>query len=288
MSSDIAPEYLSRIQSLRPDLSIDTGRQINDGGMNVVAIVNDAWVFRFVRHESGRQALTNELRVFELLRNRVDLALPDPVIRCDDAIVYRLIEGEPMTSWLLSSYDNETQQQIADQLSSFLRQMHSIPSEGDRPIGERDWCAGLREEMKRVLYPHMTQYQRSYADYLLDGALRNPDFFDHTPVLINNDIHAYHILIDTAKRRINGLIDFGQACYGNPGLDFACLLQYYGESFVERLLRTYPEATAFLPYARWVALLNELEWVMCGIVENRVTWHFRAHLGINHDIRLPF
>jgi aminoglycoside 2''-phosphotransferase len=214
------------------------------------------------------------------------------VVRCDDAIVYRLIEGEALTEWLLAGCDDGTQQRIADQLADFLRQMHSIPFDGslpgNTPEGSRNWCMREREEMRQTLYPKMSHYQRSWADFLFDGALRDPGFFDFAPVLINNDIHAYHILFDAAAQRINGLIDFGLACFDNPALDFACLLQYYGETFVERILRTYPEAGAFLPHARWVALLNELEWVWSGVEADRVTWHFRAHLGIGHNVRLPF
>ena len=288
----IAPEYLPRIRALRPDLAIDRVEQINEGGMNVVVIVNGAWVFRFARSADGRQALANECRVFDLLRGRVDLALPEPVARADDAMVYRFIEGEALTEWLLAGYDDATQQRIADQLAAFLRRMHSIPYDGTlpggTPEGSRNWFAGWRDEIKRVLYPHLSGYQRAWADYLLDGALRDPKFFDFSPVLVNNDIHAYHVLFDTTARRINGLIDFGLACFDNPALDFACLLQYYGETFVERILRTYPEAEAFLPHARWVALLNELEWVMSGVAAGSITWHFRAHLGIGHNVRLPF
>jgi aminoglycoside 2''-phosphotransferase len=292
LTAAIDPAYLERIRSMRPDLAIETVRQINEGGVNVVVVVNDAWVFRFVRTDDGRQALTNELRAFDLLRGQVDLALPDPVVRCDDAIAYHLIEGEALTAWLLNGYDDAIQQRIADQLAAFLRQMHRIPHDGSLPSGTAaeslDWCRYWHEEMRRTLYPTLDLYQREWADYLFEGALRGPHFHDFEPVLINNDIHAYHILFDAGARRINGLIDFGLACFGNPALDFSGLLQYYGEDFVARILRTYPEAAAFLPYARWVALLNELEWVKSGIEADRVTWHFRAHLGIGHNVRLPF
>jgi aminoglycoside 2''-phosphotransferase len=292
MEEHITPEYLDRIRSLRPDLQIETVRLNDEGAVNVVIIVNDEWVFRFVRAPSGRQALANELRALDLLRGRVELALPSPVICCDDAIVYPLIKGEALNGWLLASFDDATQQRIADQLAAFLCAMHRIPSDGSLPGdmqgGVRDWFAHYREEMEQVLYPVLSGYQRAWADYLFDGALRDPHFFDCQLVLINNDIHAYHILFDRVTRRINGLIDFGLACFGNPALDFACLLQYYGEGFVEHILRTYPEAGAFLPYARWVALLNELDWLMDGVKAGRVTWHFCAHLGIGHDVRLPF
>jgi hypothetical protein len=73
---------------MRSDLTIDTLRPINEGGMNVVVVVNDAWVFRFVPTDDGWQALAHELRAFDLLRGRVDLALPDTIVRCDDAIVW--------------------------------------------------------------------------------------------------------------------------------------------------------------------------------------------------------
>jgi aminoglycoside 2''-phosphotransferase len=181
---------------------------------------------------------------------------------------------------------------MADQLAAFLRQMHRITPDGSLPggtwEGERDWFRSYHAEMRQTFYPKLDPYQREWADYLFEGALRDPRFFDHAPVLINNDIHAYPVLFDPGAGRISGLIDFGLACFGNPGLDVAGLLQYYGEDFVARILRTYPEATAVLPYARWVALLNELEWVKNGIDADRVTWHFRAHLGIGHHVRLPF
>ncbi len=103
---------------------------------------------------------------------------------------------------------------------------------------------------------------------------------------MNNDLAPYHLLFDPATQTLNGVIDFGTAHFGDPACDFGCWLQGYGETFVHRLLVTYPEAQGLMRRARFGALVIELDWVAQGIERND-PWFLTAHIGNTRDVRFP-
>jgi hypothetical protein len=68
-------------------------------------------------------------------------------------------------------------------------------------------------------------------------------------------------------------------------MDLACLLQYYGAVFVNRLEARYPELPQYFKRARFYAQALELEWVLAGLKSGEPLW-FTAHLGGARSITL--
>jgi aminoglycoside 2''-phosphotransferase len=114
--------------------------------------------------------------------------------------------------------------------------------------------------------------------------LGNERYFDYQPTLIHGDLRPYHILTDSETRRITGVIDFGVAGIGDPASDFGTLINTYGESFVAKMKKSYPNLDEFMPRARFYAQALELQWVWFGIEFGENFW-FAAHLGCSRDIR---
>ena len=109
---------------------------------------------------------------------------------------------------------------MAEQLATFLRQLHAIPNdalaqyfwlESDRKRTREDWAARL-SDIQRDIYPYLWADQKHWVAELfapvLDGTL---DMQNYDPVLIHDDLASYHILFDPAMKCINGVIDFGVA-----------------------------------------------------------------------------
>ena len=161
--------------------------------------------------------------------------------------------------------------QVADQLATFLRQLHAIPYDACVPVTPApcryaDWL-GIRRRLETL-----------FAEMLAD-----PANFDYTPCLIHGDLACYHLLFDEPSRSLAGVIDFGAAGVGDLALDFACLLQYYGGSFIECLYDQYPAARHYAKRAQFYAQALELQWVLSGLESGEAFW-FTAHLGNARDL----
>ncbi len=290
---DIPITYLERIRAMRPDLSIKSARQMPEAGDNDVIVIDGpsgACVFRFAKTEERRRRMVDEMRLLALIRDRTILPVPNPIMYEADVMVYPRIEGEPLTAWLIASLNDATQQRLADQLGTFLRALHSTPKSAEMPMPSpgqyRAYVERRLTEVRGKLYPHLMAFQREWVERLFGDALCDPTFFEHEPVLIHNDFKVDHILFDAKSQRINGVIDFGWACYGDPSIDICNLLQWYGESFVSRMAGAYPEMRLMMPRARFSALGGEVDWLMDGLEPGGQHWFF-ANLATNRDIRFP-
>ena len=109
-------------------------------------------------------------------------------------------------------------------------------------------------------------------------------FMDYQPKLINGDLVPYHIIFDRGKRQINGIIDFGTAGIGDPAADFSCMIYNYGESFLAKMMKYYPEIESALDRARFWAGTLELQWALAGARTKNYWWNL-VHLGGARDAK---
>ncbi len=276
------PTYRPRIQAICPDLSIETMALNNDGLFNDVVMVNDALAFRFTKGEYSQRALAGEVRALALIRPHITLALPQPFYISEDLMAYGLLSGEALTRQVVEALDEVDQQAVADQLATFLRQLHATACDATisatvAPCRYEDQ-ARIYAKVKEKVYPLLLKHQIAWAEALYAAVLDDPAIFDYTPQLIHGDLGCYHMLFDPTTRRLTGVIDFGVAGLGDPALDIGCLLQYYGATFVNRLYAAYPAAQAFAKRTRFYAQAGALAWVLNGLESGETFW-FTAHIG---------
>src|SRR5262249_25769450 len=123
------------------------------------------------------------------------------------------------------------------------------------------------------------EWVRKHFEPLLDSA----EFMSYKPTLINGDLAPYHILFDTGRMQINGIIDFGTAGIGDPAADFACIIYNYGESFLRCMAKFYDGIGEAVERARFWAGTLELQWILRGLRSKETFW-FTAHFGSAHDM----
>jgi len=288
-------EYLPRIRALHPDLVIKSTSIITVGAHNNAVIVKSSdgnWVFRFAKNDSGISALSRELCVLDSLKGRTPVDVPMPVIREPDAIAYRMLEGEHLTYWTIVALDDVVKQRIANQLGTFLRELHNTPV--GLPIPDytcedkTEMFSQIYGQLKEKLYPYLETHQRAWVDRLFadaDGLYTNlPP--EQRSRLIYNDFKIGHVLYDPISQNLSGILDFGIACYDVPDIDICNLMQCFGESFVTRMFETYPEALTMLPRARFGVWVMEVASLMEGIVEKNPR-KLCTNVGIPRDIRFP-
>jgi len=288
-------EYLARIRAMDPNLVIQFARLITVGAHNNAVIVtglDSNWVFRFAKNDSGKSALSREISVLDSIKDRTTVNVPVPVIRESDAIVYRMLEGEPLTYWTIAAANKVVQQRMADQLGGFLRELHNTPKGLPIPDNTHEdkgrMFAQIYDQVRSDLYPFMEAHQRDWVDRLFADA---DGIYDNLPPeqrskLIYNDFKIGHVLYDPVAQKISGILDFGIACYDAPDIDICNLMQCFGESFVTRMCRAYPEARLMLPRARFGVWVMELAATLEGINEKNPN-KLCFNIGIPRDIRFP-
>ena len=288
-TTSLKAQYLERIRQIMPNLDIQASHLNQDGLVNDVVIINKTWIFRFAKGDYGRQALAAELQIYAAVQGRLPLPIPTPISTSEDTLVYRMLQGEPLSRRLYFSLSQDERATINRQLGEFLAALHAVT---DQPTGLRlpltmapvtpePWLkmrAGIEEKVYPLLLPH----QKAWAVDLL-AFIDDPQSFVYEPKLIHGDLAPYHILYDQETRMISGVIDFGTGGIGDPASDIGSLLQSFGGKFVHSLSPTYPNLQRFLQRSRFYAQAIELEWVLLGLQHNENFW-FTAHLGGARDV----
>jgi aminoglycoside 2''-phosphotransferase len=261
-----------------------------DGLVNTVVIINNQWVCRFAKDERGIQALAGEAQILDLVRRHVDLAVPVFEYQEPDFVAYRFIEGRPLNRQELVELDDREQERLAEQLATFLYQLHSIPQAelAEHAIGRSDAQRTLQDwerlyaDVERELFPLLWRDQRDWVARHFAPLLTARLDLAYRPVPIHGDLAQYHILYQGPTPRLVGIIDFGTAGLGDPAGDFAVLISMYGERFLQRMARTYSGITEALDRARFWAGTMELQWALAGMRSGDRSW-FVAHIGRARD-----
>jgi aminoglycoside 2''-phosphotransferase len=287
-------KYLNRIRECFPRLVVETVRANRDGLINDVLIVNEQLVFRFPKNETwARDLLTNEIKVIQLARYYLDVQIPQIEYHAADMMAYRFISGSALQRNDILVLDENTQDEIACQLATYLKQLHSIPmddvarhqiTQSDTNRDHQVWVR-LFEDVKSELFPLMMPHAREWVVRHFAPVLADEGFMNYQPCLINGDTTPYHILFDKQARRISGIIDFGTAGIGDPSADFATSIYFYGESFLRRMAKFYPEIRDVVDRARFWAGTLELQWALSGIRAQNAGWSWlTVHLGSARDV----
>ncbi len=277
--------HAEQIRSIAPDVELEKATVNEEGLVNDVIMIGDS-VFRFAKTEAGARDLQNELEILDRVRPRLNVAVPTPFHRSDNAIAHRRLPGVTLRNAWMKAQPETTQQRLADQLAEVLHAIHTTPGVGLRRTSAPTTAEAqerIRRDVEALVYPLLMRHQREWAEALFESMLSDPRAFDHEPALIHGDIGPYHLLVDEASASLTGLLDFGVGGLGDPANDFALLLQCYGETFVMRMGSRYPGLDRLLRRARYYAQVIELEWAMLGLKSGDAFW-FTAHLGAARDI----
>jgi aminoglycoside phosphotransferase (APT) family kinase protein len=186
--------------------------EIDDGYDYVVAIVDDAWVYRFPRRRYVEEVLEREIALLPLLMEALPVPVPwfERVVREPVFFVaYRLIDGEPLVD------------EDPEAVAAFLAALHGL--ERAAPLLERppwrDEYVERCERFARDVLPLLDADVRPRARALLAEAATLTGF-DAVP--IHGDVLAEHLRCRDS--RLVGVIDWGDARVGDPALDYAWLL----------------------------------------------------------------
>tara|TARA_E500000331_G_scaffold129826_1_gene126961 strand:- start:584 stop:1453 length:870 start_codon:yes stop_codon:yes gene_type:complete len=226
------------------DLAITSTHQIGEGWDAVVFRTDRDDIVKIGKRESSTGLLVTESLVLDLIRDQLPARTPRLVAAPDPAeawpfgyIVQSLISGTP-----LHEIETGDVTDLATQLGATLRQLHGLDvnraMRTDLPLHDRrEWASEFGAAALRKVAERLGTEMGTRVANEATRILRTSSYYDVEPVLIHNDLHLEHILIEGGQPI--GIIDWGDAGLGDPDVDFLYLYWLMGWDFVETCAGAY-------------------------------------------------
>lgn len=254
-----------RVEALFPEFR---GRRIVAiaGGWDFdVFEVDGEWIVRLPNRAEVKTWLMTEMALLAELAPALPVAVPRfELARGTLGVAYRKLPGEPLA---------DASAPVAAGLGAALTALHAFPVERALELGAADLSAErmrahYREhrwpEFRDRVLPLLADDERDEAErqaqaYLLADA--NAAF---TAALVHRDLGPEHVLV--AEGHVTGIIDWADACVGDPAIDFAWPLHGVGDEFAAQLLDAYGGDVdpSFLERARFYHVLGPFYEVVYG------------------------
>ena len=217
------------------------GVPIDEGWDSRVLVVDGTWVVKTPRRPEVARRLELEVRLLEAIAPILPAPVPRPqLVAAGDGIraVYRRLEGEPLA---------RPAERTAAELGAFLRTLHGAATlaraatAGIPILGAEAWRAAYRNRcdvFRGSVFPLLDRAERARGDDLFAAFLGGGLAGGFEPALVHCDLGPEHMLV-RADGSLGGVLDWTDACGGDPALDFAWLLHGLGERFAATVLESY-------------------------------------------------
>lgn len=233
-----------------PQIPIHFLSVIQEGWDMLLLVIDNRYIFRFPRRKEIEAQLEKEINLLPRLAEILPVPVPQVAFarRKSAGDAYTLM-GYPMIFGESLAAQPAVSEAVVRQLGEFLSALHRCPIARFLPIlggsaapqAQREPLAETYTWVQELTFPHLSKPDRLAASLLWEVYLSSQDNFIYQPRLIHGDLAPEHILCDPHGGFLTGVIDWGDACLGDPALDFAGLFSLGGEMLVDRVLMGYSE-----------------------------------------------
>ena len=249
-------------------------RLLLEGWDKVVLLANGSHIFRFTRRPDVSEQLRKEAQLLPTLSKHMTLRVPNPEYVWMDGDLphfmgYRAIPGEQLRA---SHMPEPSSSRYSSSLAVLLTQLQGIPLGEVSDLVPRytggDWRSlylRLREEVERLVVPRLSPEAVSGLLGDFDSYLEEPASFRFSPRLVHCDLSSDHILHDPAMGDLTGVIDWGDACVGDPAFDITGLLADYGPAFAEAVMVAKGDPSEYLGRAGFYARIVNVHQALHGL-----------------------
>jgi aminoglycoside 2''-phosphotransferase len=269
----------------------DVEFDFKSGSHNDVVIINKENVFKFAKYDWSAIYLMNSVKAINLVKYYTDLTLPDIKALDPGVAICSYIKGCPLYRNELLLRKNLDQEILAQQIGTFLKQLHLVPLKKAAENGienkfadiNSDYWKSKYEEFQNKLFPYCDDYTKKYIHKLFQPVFERKDFFNYTPSLIHADLNPRHFFLDSESSKINSILGFSRSGIGDPAFDTGTLIAYLGESFVARVSEYDNNILEQIDRARFYAYLIHLNMAkdLADRIATRDFSNFRIDLGMS-------
>jgi len=232
--NDQQTKFANRLHTDFPDLDVVDIEIIGSGYHHVAMIVNGNLIFRMPKNnrtmDEIRSSVIFETSILKLLKDKLPVSVPDPQYIAPDGSYF----GYPvLDGLLLKNIHTEQSEAQIDQLTidwvdvavaihkavpvEAAQDLHSPYFEALQPNGRDE----IVESSKRIFtIPELDDRLLSFARQMID-MLETMDVDNQQVVFIHNDLQYANLLMDSATKRLCGVIDWTDACIAPIAREFA-------------------------------------------------------------------
>ncbi len=249
---------LALIESETP-VRVKKHRFLLEGWDNIVVEVNDTWIFRVTRREEVQNQFLKELELLPVLNDHLSLSVPLPVYTRTNEIPYfmgyKKIEGVQ----LKSSHVNNYLENVSTSLSTFISELHQVKENDFKRIDYYDpssWKTQYQMLFNRIQDQLSDRFNSRIwrrINYVFKNYLNDSENFLFEPVLCHRDLSGDHILHIIGN--ISGVIDWGDACFGDPAFDLTGLYSEFGRSFAENISKRVELPASYLERSEFYVMI---------------------------------
>lgn len=244
--------YTEHWESAR-DKAVKKGLRIIEHGWEQHVIIDEAegLVYRFPRHHAAAAKLDDEVSVLHVIHEQSWPTLL-PVMREHTAeySTYTYIPGEPLSRDIIDTLSDANFQRIGHQLGVFLAQFHTLNHSIVDSKKTKQTTSLLDYYAARINEAKGKQPYKKAAE-----ALRRLTASNLQSVVVHGDLHGLNMIIDTATKSLNGVIDLSEIEIGDPHQDFRKLFMT-DERLVEPAIKAYDKELDLELVRTW-AYVNE-------------------------------
>ena len=233
--------FLSEISKNFPDIIIKAYHRVDTGWMNQIIIVNDNLVFRFPRTNSAVKKLAIELNLLSILK-QPPVKLPEyKFIHMEYPFFagYKIIKGDTIEN------AKSLGRNVLNDFTALLNYMRTFKSNSLKdtllPLYNANSWIKYEKSLIRSFQAALEEY--TGTEYfneifsLLDTAMS--DLNDSDISLIHGDLSRGNVILNRKHSRINGIIDWSDASYGDRALDIAAIIDGFSLKYLPFILQNF-------------------------------------------------
>jgi len=295
LSERVVTQELAKIliESQFPDLAPVDVVALGTGWDNTVYLINQAWAFRFPRREMALMLMETELKLLDCLAPRLALDIPVPRFKGQPSpefewpfAGYSLVPGQTACSAQLS---NKQREEMVLPLADLLKTLHDFPPEEalaldlpldrlkkvDLALRKPQIFERLEQAQALGLLSSLTPWQPFLATLPAETPPERPS------CLVHGDLYIRHLLVDAAGA-LTGVIDWGDAHWGDPACDFSVVYSVLPPETHAKFWQRYgPVSPETLMLAKMRALFHNLALLLYAADTQDVNLEREARQGLD-------
>lgn len=234
------------IHEFFPNIKTENIVPLGEGTHSWAFLVGDEYVFRFAQSVAASRSLKKEMMALPWIGKYVTLPVPQyEYIALDNEqrgfSGYKCIPGRRFSEGVIKSLSLEERETAQSDLKQFFQEVHEVPLDLMEYAGVRENTIRRRAERARdeslpAIAEFLTPEEVAHFNKMIEDFLSEERNFSYKKTFLHGDVNPSNVRFDEKKRRIAGVIDWGNMTIDDPLFDFVRPYTGFGKDFTEQIL----------------------------------------------------
>ncbi len=212
------------IQADLPNLKIKSIKIIPHGWDNIVAEINNEYIFRFPR-DAGYK-FDKEIHILRILKKNITLPIPEIkfIGKKVKYMAYKKIHGVHLTFKLYKSFTAKQKKSLVKDIANFLAELHALFKEQTaQSLGVKIELPYRNDKKYLCVIAKIENTKLNEFAQQIFQEIKKIQKQKLKITLLHNDLHLENFVINQKTKKISGIFDFGDVSLGDINLEFYSL-----------------------------------------------------------------